>query len=165
MSVATQQALLELARDYEASKTLYAALVKQYQETGLAAGGDETSARRFRILETAVPPTDPVAPNRFRLLLASLFLALGLGLVTMAVAERLDVSFHSVDDIRAFTPVSVLVSIPDIKSKADVSRHRYRRWLAGASMLLGVMLLGRASDNLARGSDDMVLMLTRLDRS
>ena len=161
----SQQPLLELARDYEAAKALYGSLVKQYQQTGLAAGAKPESARRFRILEAAVPPSDPVAPNRFRLLFAGLILALGLGLVAMAVAERTDVSFHSVDDVRAFTPVPVLVSIPAIQSKGDMARRRHRRWLAAASVLLGVFLVARASYHMAKGSDDMVLMLTRLDRS
>ena len=76
----------------------------------------ENQGERFRILEAAIPPSGPNAPNRLRLLIMGLFLAVLAAGVAVLMVEQFDTSFHSVDDLRQFTSVPVLVAIPRIAS-------------------------------------------------
>ncbi len=155
------QSLLELSRDYETTKALYASLLRRYEEARLAAGAgpadaaaDAKNAPRprhpFQLLEPAAAPIFPVAPHRLRLLFAALVVALAAGVGTVMIAQGLDETFHSVDELRSFTRVPVVVSIPTLLTEDDLSRQRRRRHLALAALLLGVVVVGQASYRLAQ---------------
>src|SRR4029450_12132094 len=95
---------------------------------------------RFRILQSAIPPTGPVAPNRVRLVILGLFLAVLVASMAVLLAEQFDTSFHSGDDLRQFTRVPGLVTIPRIK---DSRPRRFLRTAAvTASMVAGFILIG-----------------------
>ena len=99
------QAYDELARDYETTKTLYGTLLKSYEEAQVAAASKPAGAQYLSLLEPAAVPADPVAPNRQRLLVMVLVLALAAAGGAVLLLEQADRSFHSVDDVRAFTRV------------------------------------------------------------
>jgi polysaccharide chain length determinant protein (PEP-CTERM system associated) len=151
---ATAQSLLELTRDYETTKSVYASLLRRYEEARLAAA-DGRQALQMRILEPAVPPSIPAAPNRLRLLLVALAVSLGAGLAAALLAEHADGSFHSVEDVRGFTRVPVF-GIPTLLTRDDQRRRRRRRQWAVAAVILGVACLGQVSYRLARGSQPRV---------
>ncbi|MBI2827639.1 MAG: hypothetical protein HYX77_00015 [Acidobacteria bacterium] len=151
-----------LLRDYETAKELYASLLKRYEEAQLAESMEQhQKGEQFRILDPAIPPKEPQEPNRFRLILLGLMFSLGLAAGAVVLAEKLDTSFHSVDDLRAFTKVPVLVSIPRIITEADASRRRWRLGLGAAAALLGLVLIVAASYSFAQGNEQLVLMLAR----
>src|SRR5207244_13199017 len=75
-------------------------------------------------LAPAVPKSQRAAPNRPRLLMVILAGALGLAIGSVMLIERIDTSFHEIDDLRSFSNVPVLVSIPRIVTRTDV----HRRW-------------------------------------
>ena len=56
----------------------------------------------------------PVAPNRQRLVIMGLMLAVAAGVGAVMAAEQFDTAFHDVEDLRTFTKVPVLASIPRI---------------------------------------------------
>lgn len=119
-------------------------------ESTLQRDGDQ-----FRILDAAMAPRDPVAPNRLRLLAMGLILSLGIAGIAVLAAEQLDTSFHSVDDLRDFTRVPVLASILRIETQGDVWFQRLRACsatvLGGAAMALvarGCYALGRSGEQL-----------------
>jgi peptidoglycan/LPS O-acetylase OafA/YrhL len=88
-------------------------------------------------------------------------LSLGLAAGAVMLAEQLDTSFHTVDDLRTFTRVPVLVSIPRIVTEADASRRRWRFRLAAAVAMLGLALIIGASYLVAQGSVPLVGPLAR----
>ena len=91
--------------------------VKRHEEAQLAESMEQRQkGEQFRILDPAVPRRRPAAPNRLRLLLVSLALSAGIARLAPYLAEKLDTSFHSVAELRAFTTVPVLVSISRIVS-------------------------------------------------
>ena len=110
-------------------------------------------------------------------LTAAIFLIAGLGMVlvrirgksaarsagtgTVMLAEQFDDSFHSVEDLRAFTKIPVLVSIPRIVTEADISRMRWQFRLGATAALLGVMLIFQASYYLARDNEWLAFLLVR----
>lgn len=156
------QELQEVTRDYEAARELYNSLLKRYQEAQMAESMEQRQkGEGFRILDPAVPPKEPAAPNRLRLIFLGVALSLGLAIGAVVVAEQFDASFHTVDELRAFTRVPILVSIPPVVTGADRRRRRWRLGLGAVAFGLGLVLIVGAAYYLAHGNDRLVEMLVR----
>ena len=155
-----EQEFQELSRDYESTKQLYDTLGKRYEEAQLAESMEQRQkGERFRLLDPAVASQIPAAPNRVRLFIVSLVLSLGLGVGALALAEILDTSFHSVKELREFSIVPVLVSIPRILTETDRKRRQRRFRLAAAGAMLGLVVLAGASYFIGHGNEQLVQML------
>jgi len=144
------------------AKAHYDSLLARFEEAQLAESFEQTNAgEAFRILEQALPPTLPIAPNRARLLFMVALLAVGAAVGAMVVAEHLDTSFHTVDEVRQFTRVPVLAAIPNI----EAGRGPFRRaaWNAlTMTAILGVCAgLASGAAVLARENAGMVWILVR----
>ena len=149
-----------LTRDYESTKELYQSLTKRYEEAQLAESMEQRQkGEQFRILDSAVAASSPAAPKRARVLFLSLILCVGLGVGAMIGAEVLDTSFHSLDQLRAFTGVPVLVGVPRIVTDADARRTRWRFRLATVGVLLGLVVLAGGSYYVAHGNEQLVQLL------
>lgn len=127
------------------------------------APGQEAAGPReqFLILDSAIAPMVPVAPNRIRLLFMALVFALGISLASVLLAEQLDTSFHRRDDLWGFTNVPILASIPRIVTRADIWLRRLRRGLVGALAVAGLALLVRASWFVGQNGDQLVWILAQ----
>jgi len=155
-----EQEVQELSRDYGATKELYSSLLKRHEDAQLAESMEQhQKGEQFRILDAAIPSEQPAAPNRLRLLVMGLLFSLGMAAGAVVLGEQLDTSFHSVGDLRAFTTVPVLVSIPRIVAEADAGWQQRRIQFAVAAALLGLALVVGAAYFLARGNDGLVLIL------
>src|SRR3989449_6763339 len=142
-----EQEFKELSRDFETTKELYSSLLKRYEDAQLAESMEQSKqGEQFRILDPAIPTKQPAAPNRFRLVLLGVLLALGGAVAAAVLAEHLDTSFHTHDDLRSFTKVPVLASIPRLVSGADAARQARQRWLATASTPAGLAPRRPAAD-------------------
>ena len=76
------------------------------------------------------------------------------------LAEQLDTSFHAVDDLRAFSKLPVLVTIPEIKTRSDRTRRRWRARLAAGAGVVGLFLVvGLAY--VGAHNDALITLLTR----
>jgi polysaccharide chain length determinant protein (PEP-CTERM system associated) len=152
-----EQEFQSLSRDYDTTKELYTSLLKRYEEAKLAESMEQRQkGEQFRILDPAAASEQPVAPNRVRLFLAGLVLSLGLALGTVVLAEQLDTSFHTVDELRGFTKVPVLVSIPPLLTEADASRRRRRIALVAVSAMVCLPLIVGSSYLIAKGNAPFV---------
>lgn len=155
-----QQEFAELSRDYATTKDLYGNLLKRRDEALLAAGsGSGPAGAQFRVLDQALAPQMPAAPNRKALLAMLLIGACGVALMAMALQEQLDTSFHSADSLRRFTRVPVLASIPQLAA----GWPGWRRLLQiGALALLYAALVAASSGGswyVARDYDRVVSIL------
>jgi polysaccharide biosynthesis transport protein len=147
-----------LSRDHRAMREQYESLLKRYEEAQLGQSMEtENQGERFRVLEAAVPPGGPVAPNRVRLVILGLFLALLAASVAVLLAEQFDTSFHTVDDLRQFTRVPVLVTIPHIAGSRP--RRILRTAAVTATMVVGFILIGTLSAYLAQDNESLVRLL------
>jgi protein tyrosine kinase modulator len=157
-----EQELQEVARDYDTVKDLYGSLLKRYEDAQLADTMEQRQgSEQFRILDPALAPKEPVAPNRLRLLLGGFLMAIGLAVAAMMVRERLDTSFHTVDDLRALTTAPVLVCIPLIVTGAD-RWHRTRRLGLGlAATAVALLVTFEALRHAALGNQWLVGLLLR----
>jgi succinoglycan biosynthesis transport protein ExoP len=156
-----EQELQRLSLDYKTTKDLYETLLKRYEEAQLADSLEQgQNGERFRVLDPAVAPHAPAAPNRLALLLMGLFGALAFAFATVFAAEKLDTSFHSVDDMRAFADVSNLAAIGLIVTKADIRRRNLRRPLLAALAVAGLLSIGVAARWVAVGNERIVRMVS-----
>jgi uncharacterized protein involved in exopolysaccharide biosynthesis len=157
-----EQSFRELARDYDATREHYASLLKRYEEAQIAQSLEAgRQGDRFRIVEPAMPPDEAVAPNRLRLMLLGLLLALGLAVAATVITEQLDTSFHSVDDVRAFTTVPVTAGIPLIVTEGDAARAAGRRRLAMAALAAVLVAVATLSWLVGDGNVSLVSLLAR----
>ena len=141
----------QLSRDYAGAKELYATLLQRYENAKIAGRMEQgIHGDQFTILDPALVSREPVAPKRLRLLLMGLMVSAGAAAGAAVVAEALDTSFHTADDVRAFTSVPVLVSIPPITTVADLRRRRVLFGLAMVGAGLGMTAIVAASSYLGR---------------
>jgi polysaccharide biosynthesis transport protein len=155
---ARQQEFTMVARDRQSAKDLYDSLLKRYEEAQIAESMEtDRQGERFRILEAAVAPEGPSAPHRPYLLVLGVLAAIGLAAAAVIIAEQFDTTFHSLDDLRAFTAVPVLVTIPQIS--LGRGRQLGRAVVVSASILLVIGLTAYAAAYLARGNENIVRLL------
>jgi len=152
----------ETARDYETTKALYNLLLKRYEEAQLTTPQMAGHAgQRLRLLEPAFPPKAPAGPNRPQLGLVGLIMALAFATGVVVLAEQANSSFHSVEDLRSFTRVPVLATIPRITGPRGAARRWRLRALIATASLLSLILAAHASYRFARGNDLLVSLVTR----
>ena len=157
-----EQEFRELSRDYESTRALYESLLKRFEEAQLAESMEQRQkGEQFRVLDPAVPNPAPAAPNRVRLLMIVLVGSLGLAVGAVMLAEQVDTSFHTVDDLRAFSAVPVLVSIPRIMTLADLRRRRWRLRLGAGAAVIGLVAVVGLAYFAASGNEQLVSLLGR----
>jgi uncharacterized protein involved in exopolysaccharide biosynthesis len=157
-----QQELLTLSRDFDAVNDRYQTLSKRFEEAQLAETLEEgRNTEQFRILDAAIPPAYPAAPNRLWLLLLAVLSSAGLGLGAMVVAEKLDPTFHTVDDLRAFTNVPALATIRRIPMRADARRQRLVFTVMTIVVVMIVFVLAVAAYQFSAGNEQLVRLMMR----
>jgi polysaccharide chain length determinant protein (PEP-CTERM system associated) len=156
-----EQEFKELSRDYDTTRELYATLMRRYEEAQLAESMEHRQkGEQFKVLEAATPALDPAAPNRPRLILVSLALSLGLAMAAVVGVEQLNAAFHSVDELRGFTSIPVMVSIPRIVTPADVVRRKRRTRLVAVASMASLVLIVGVCYLIAHENEFLVSLLT-----
>lgn len=155
-----QQDYLQFEREYSTAKENYDQLVRKYDDARLAESIETGhQGENFRILDAAIPPEGPSAPNRLRLFLMGLLLAFAVAAASVVAREQFDTSFHSVDDLRDFTAVPVLATIPQI---GGTPRHGWGRTaLSAASAVAAAALVATLSAYVAHGNETLVRLIQR----
>ena len=157
-----EQEFREVSRDYDSTRELYQTLLKRYEEAQLAENMEQgQKGEQFRVLDPAIADTVPAAPNRAKLLAVALIASLGVALAAVMGAEKVDTSFHAVDDLRAFSPVPVVVSIPLIVTHTALRRRRWQRRLAVCATFAALVLIVGAGYVAAHGNERLVSFLVR----
>jgi len=159
---AREPELQALTRDYQAVHDQYDALRKRYDDALLTERAEVgRRGEEFRILDDAQAPTGPAGPNRLYIFMAALIFSITAAIAAAALAERLDTSFHTIDELRAFTRVPVLASIPQIRTSGD----RWTSWMrstvyVGATCAV-LISLGIVVFHFAQGNDQVAQLLVR----
>lgn len=151
-----EQELVSLTRNYDTTRDLYTSLLKRLDEAKMANSLEkEQKAERFRLLEPAAYPRVPAAPKRARFFLIGLVLSLGAAAGGVLLWEILDTSFHRVDDLKAFSTVPVLVTVPRITTAADMLLSRRQQFLRAVALALSVLVLFSASYRIVAGNEQL----------
>jgi protein tyrosine kinase modulator len=159
-----EQELALITRDYETTRELFRSLLGKRGEAGIAADLEQRQkGERFRIIEPASFPERPVGPNRLRLLMVGVALGLGAAILAVILAEQVDTSYRSVEEIRGSLPVPILSVIPTIATERDRTRLARQRRLATAAVAVALLLVVGSSFALAHRNEALVTLLTPAD--
>jgi succinoglycan biosynthesis transport protein ExoP len=88
------------------------------------------------VLDPASLPGNPVEPNRWAISGAGIGMGLMLGLVLAGAQEAKDTSLKNLKDVRAYTNLPVLSSIPLLENALLVRRKRRLFWLAWTTAII-----------------------------
>jgi len=137
---------LNLTRDREGAAQRYDDLEKRLQESSMATNLEtRKQGETLEILEQPVIPTEPSAPKRPLIIAFSAVVGLLFGISLAFGRELKDMSLKSLKDVRAYTRLTVLGSIPMLENDFVVRRRRRMAWLGwSAAFLIGVLLMSGA---------------------
>ena len=157
-----QEEFQALSRDYDTTKQRYETLLKRYEEAQLAESLEQgKKGEQFRILDSAMPPRDPAAPDRLRILIMGFIAALGLAAGAVMAGEKLNTAFHDIDDLRTFVSNRTVVRVPLILTAADVRRQRLRFAAVAVSAMVALGLIVAGSHYVASGNEQIVRLMER----
>ena len=133
-----EQELQLLTRDYESTRKNYDSLLAREMQAKVSENLEKRQkAEQFRVLDPARVPAKPWKPDRLRILMMGLVLGVGLGAGAVLLAEYLDRSFHDPEDLKQFTALPVLTTIPFFITPMEEHQQQVkRRFLYAACVLV-----------------------------
>jgi len=129
--------LTELTRDYSTIQTSYQTLLAKKQESQIAANLERRQiGEQFKVLDPARLPEKPSSPDRPKLYLLGLAVALGAGVAWAAAAEYFDRALRSEEDLRLVLNFPVLATFPNIRPSSRAKRRPLAGSVSAAAALL-----------------------------
>jgi polysaccharide biosynthesis transport protein len=127
----------DLMRDREAAKAKYLQLDENLSKAQRSQDMEQSNqGERLEPLDTASLPTDPHEPNRPMVISIGAGIGLLLGIVIAGAREMRDTSLKNLKDVRAYTQMAVLGSIPLLENDFVVRRRRRLAWLGWTTACL-----------------------------
>ena len=125
---AFEQQISRLQQEYDALKGLYGSLQDKEQSAKLSHALEvREKGEKFEVLDAAVTPDMPAAPNRFLISASGLLGGLLAGFVLAAMAEMSDESVRTENEAVSIFGKTILAGVPLIVS---MEQRRTRRWQA-----------------------------------
>lgn len=141
-----EQQIARLQADRDILKTQYTGLLDKEKAAELSHALEvRQKGEKFEVLDAAVMPNKPAAPNRLLICIAGLVGGLLAGFALAAITEMNDESVRSESDAIRILGKPVLSAIPQVVSTKEQHLHFWRAvgWLAGtvvASAAFGLVL-------------------------
>jgi len=138
-----EQKYASLLNDLNLAKADYDEKVKRQQASDTAQNVEEHKAgEQLEMLDSPNVPDKAIEPDRWIWAGAGSFIGLLCGLVLAAAQEVRNTSLKNLKDVRAYTNLPVLSSIPILENNLLVRRKRRTVWLAwSAAAIAGVILI------------------------
>lgn len=122
---------------------------EQYEETSKKSEMSKTQMQlqnrkqgeALELLDPANTPQQPTEPNRYLIVGAGLGLGALIGMFIVAAREMKDTTLKSLKDVRAYTQLTVLGSVPLLENDLVVRRRRRLTWLAWSTACLAGILI------------------------
>jgi len=135
-----------LKQDLQLAEEEYKNLMDKKEQAGTQQSVEEHSAgETLETLENPILPEKPTWPNRGLLIAIGTVLGLVFGMVLAGAKEMKNTSLKNLKDVRAYTNLPVLSSIPLLENALLVRRKRRLAWLAWSSaVVVGSVLMGGA---------------------
>lgn len=139
------QELNQLLREQSLSKDEY---LRQSQNATDAQVMVNIESRKqgesLEVLDPASQPTEPTEPDRPMVIAMGAAMGLVLGVVLAGAREMKDTSLKNLKDVRAYTQMAILGSVPLLENDFVVRRRRRIAWLSwtAASLLAAVVMAG-----------------------
>jgi uncharacterized protein involved in exopolysaccharide biosynthesis len=146
---------VQINRDYALARQAYEDLM---QKSNLSTMATDLETRHvgelLEVLEPASLPMKPTEPNRWMIVGVGAMLGIVTGLFLTGGREMKDTSLKNLKDVRAYTGLPVLGSVPLVQSDFVVQRKRRLTWLAwSTACIIGfLMMLGSVYYYYTKGS-------------
>ncbi len=137
----TSQRLEALNQTNSQTSDIYSSLLKQYDQARIAAVTGGKGSSPFSVLESALPPTAPIGPESLRIELMFLVLSAVIAVAAMAIVEKRDTSFHTLDELRQFTSVPILTTVPFIRGRGGKFKRLAHTGVAVVVIVCSVVVL------------------------
>ncbi len=112
-----EQEYLALTRDYQ-KHLKHQEVMNKILEARISEGMEEhQKGEKFTLIDPASFPEKPVSPKRWLIFLAGFIMSLGGGFGTVALAEQLDHSVNTSDELARLTGLPVLGTIIRIETR------------------------------------------------
>jgi capsular polysaccharide biosynthesis protein len=133
----------DLLQQQERARDKFADLDAKVARSSLAQQmEDRRQGERLEQLDDAYLPMTPSKPKRLMIIGVGTGLGLMLGLVLTGAREVRDTSLKNLKDVRAYTQMSILGSIPLLENDLVIRRRRRITWLAWSlACLAGVAIM------------------------
>ena len=95
----------------------------------------------LELLDPANTPQQPTEPNRYLIVGAGVAIGAIIGMFIVAAREMKDTTLKSLKDVRAYTQLTVLGSVPLLENDLVVRRRRRLTWLAWSTACLAGILV------------------------
>jgi|ERR1035437_2341865 succinoglycan biosynthesis transport protein ExoP len=137
MSPPLEQEYAGLLRDSDLARQNYSEMVKRREASETAVNLEEHKAgQNLEVLDPASLPEAPSEPNRLAIAGIGTMLGLAAGIVLAGGKEVKNTSLKNLKDIRAYTNLPVLSSIPLLENALLVRKKRRLFWLAWSSAII-----------------------------
>jgi succinoglycan biosynthesis transport protein ExoP len=128
---------VELARELAMAKGTYEDLHRRTEMSDTAKDlEDQKAGENLEVLDSASDPLAPSEPNRLQWAAVGTGLGLMVGVVLAGAKEMKNTALKNLKDVRAYTNLPVLSSIPLLENALLVRRKRRLLWLAWSSAIV-----------------------------
>jgi polysaccharide chain length determinant protein (PEP-CTERM system associated) len=139
----SEQQYADIIRDREVAKMKYDDLNKKRSQSQIAEDLERRQqGETLELLDAASLPQTPTQPKRPMILGAGTALGLVLGLFLAGAREAKDTSLKNLKDVRAYTQLTILGSVPLLENDLVVRRRKRLSWLAwSTACLVGIVIM------------------------
>ena len=143
---ADEQEYISLLREVELAKQTYNDLNLKMQQSEIATDlENRKQGETLELLDQASLPETPSEPNRRRIVLSGLAVGLIVGGMLVFAREVKDTTLKTLKDVRAYTRLAVLGSVPLLENNLVVLRRRRIAWLAwSAACFVSLLIMAGA---------------------
>ena len=133
----------QLTRDYQLAKQQYEDLMTKRSQSSMATDLEvRKQGELLEVLEQASLPQTPSEPNRWLVVAIGTAIGVAAGFLLAGAREVKDTSLKSLKDVRAYTGLPVLGSVPLVENDLLVQRKRRLAWVAWSSAcIVGFLLM------------------------
>lgn len=147
-----EQRIARLQQDYEILQTQYKQLLANEKGAEISHALEvRQKGEHFEILDPAVMPDKPAAPNRILISMGGFFLGIFVGCSLVALTEMNDESVRTEAEAARILGRPVLAGVPRLISSQERSRRRWKATGLLAGTVAGAIILGLGVSFLAGG--------------
>ena len=138
-----EQQYAEVIRDREVAKLKYEELNRKRSQSAIAEDLEKRQqGESLEVLDPASLPPTPTEPKRPMLIAIGTGVGLILGLCFAGAREAKDASLKNLKDVRAYTQLTILGSVPLLENDLVVRRRKRLAWLAwSTACLVGIIIM------------------------